>query len=65
MDEDVTSGGGLTMQYADDVSSYCTLKTYIILLAKVTTINLLKIVQKSTQIISLHLNSSLLSERPM
>ena len=44
--EDRTLGGGHIMPYAGDVSQRCTLETYVILLTKVTTMNLMKIFNK-------------------
>lgn len=35
-EEDLTLGGGHTVQYTDNVSQNCTLKTYIILLSNIT-----------------------------
>ena len=42
MEDDLTLGGGHTMQYTDHVSQKSTLETYITLLANVTPINLIK-----------------------
>ena len=36
VEEDLTLGGGHTMQYTDDVSHKCTLETYVTLLTSVT-----------------------------
>ena len=41
MEEDLTLGGGHTMQYTDHILNKCTLDTYMILLTNVTTINLI------------------------
>ena len=40
--EDLTLGGGSTIQQRDDVSQNYTVKTHIILLTNVTPINLIK-----------------------
>ena len=40
-EEDMTLGGGHTLQYTDHVSQNCTLETYIILLTNATPINLI------------------------
>ena len=42
MEEDVTLGGGCTVQYTRHESWKCTLETYMILLINVTSINLIK-----------------------
>ena len=42
-EDDLTLGGGYTMQYTAHVLWKCTLETYIILLTNVTSINLIKI----------------------
>ena len=41
--EDLTLGGGHTMQYTDDVSWNCTLETDTVLLTNATTVHLVKI----------------------
>ena len=40
--DDLTLGGGHTVQYTGHVSQKCTLETYIILLTNVTPINLME-----------------------
>ena len=40
-EEDLTSGGGCTMQYADDVPENYTFETYIFLLTGISSINLI------------------------
>ena len=40
MEDDLTLGGGHTMQYTDHVSYKCMLETYIFVLINVTPINL-------------------------
>ena len=42
MDDNLTLGGGHTMQNTDQVSQKATLKTYIILVTNVTPITLIK-----------------------
>ena len=42
MEDDLTLGGGHTLQYTDDVSQKCTLETYMILLANASPINVNK-----------------------
>ena len=39
-EDDLTLGGGHTMQYTDHVSQKCPLDTYMVLLTNVTPINL-------------------------
>ena len=41
-EDDLTLGGGHTMQYIDHVSWKCTPETYVILLTSVTQINVIK-----------------------
>ena len=41
-EDDLTLGGGHTMQYTGHVSQKCTLEIYIILLTNGTTINVIK-----------------------
>ena len=41
MEDDLTLGGGHTMQYTDHVSQKCALELYIILLTNITPINLI------------------------
>ena len=40
-EDDLTLGGGHTMQYIDDISQNCTLGTYIIVLTNVAPVNLI------------------------
>ena len=40
-EDDLTVGGGHTMQYTGHVSYKCTLETHMILLTNVTTMNLI------------------------
>ena len=41
-EDDLTLGGGHTIQYTDDASSNCALEIYIILFTDVTPINKIK-----------------------
>ena len=45
--EDLTLGGGHTMQYTDAVSQKCTLETYIFLLTNVTSTHLIKKIKEN------------------